>query len=324
MARIICGISDIPFTCSHIPIVLANREYTHPIFMLPQRKLLGLYSLYVKGNLTDIDAYLLFLALLNSTDAVEWVVPTKVTTSTPSIIASNIGQLVKVIWETNAIVHPSFKQPRFFIRSDTNSLDNIKVWIAAWQDNITLFKSGIDSISEHQKLIQVEKKLAKIIFSPEAGNTKLASAVAEWADKAAAFPSAKREAWKLIIRKCYNLEAMFSTPKEDIVAIKNYCEENLESGSIHFHNLMKTLRTGISNHNDFLGLGSFDSTDKNCGYTLLDTDNSIAESTMLDIIKSAPDKEPTASDYPNKLSLLKARLAYRQAIKSGVLSNDNK
>jgi len=314
MAKIICGVSDIPITIPHVPMTLSRREYSHPIFYLPQKKLLGLYTTYTKGQLTDIDSYLLFLALLKSTDSVEFVVPARITESTPNIIAANIGQLVKTIWATNAIYHPHFKQPKFFIRQDTANLDNIKIWIAAWNNNISDFMKGINRESFIRQLKTVEDKLSKLIFSPEAGKTKLASAVAEWADKAACFPIATKDSWKLIIRKCYNLEAMFSTPKKDLVAVKEYCEENLEAGSIHYHTLMKTLRTGISNHNDFLGIGSLNSTSSE-SYTLLTTDNTIEEAATLSLIAKAPDKEPVVSDYPNKLAFLRAKLAYREAVK---------
>ena len=64
MSEIICGISSIPFKCQHIPIRLIKREVNHPIFSVDQKRLLGLYSKYVKNHLTDIDSYLLFLALL--------------------------------------------------------------------------------------------------------------------------------------------------------------------------------------------------------------------------------------------------------------------
>lgn len=320
MARILCGISNVPFKCDHVPMVLQNREYNHPIFSLPQKKLLGLYSVYNKGELSDIDSYLLFLALLKSTEAVQFISPAIITESTVSIIAKNLGSLVQVIWETNAIVAPSFKQPKFYLRSDTATLDNISVWIAAWRSNIEEFKQGIIYQSQHEALVEVEKRLTKLIFTPEAGQIKLAAATADWADKAACFPVAKREEWKLTIRKCYNLEAMFSTPKELLIEIKCFCEENIEAGSIQFHTLMQTLRTGIANHNDFLGLGSFNNTTKKASgasFTLLSADTSIEEASMLAIIASAPKNEPVIENYPNKLAFLQAKLAYRQAAKLG-------
>lgn len=323
MARIVCGISNIPFKCDHVPMVLQNREYNHPIFSLPQKKLLGLYSVYNKGELSEIDSYLLFLALLNSTDSVEFVTPAIITESTISIIARNIDELVHTIWESNAILAPRFKQPCFYIRSDTASLDNISTWIAAWRRNIDEFKLGLYSQTQHELLIQTEKKLTRLIFTPEAGQLHLSAAVAEWADRAASFPKNKADDWKAIIRKCYNLEAMFSTPKVLLVEIKCYCEENIESGSIQFHTLMKTLRAGIDNHNNFLGLGSYDTFNKKslgADFTLLSDEVSLQATSILSIIASAPTREPIEAEYPNKLAFIKARLAYRSKCKFDAVS----
>ena len=324
MARIICGTSGVPFKTPYIPMTLHRREMDHPIFYLPQKRLLGIYSLYIKGQLSDIDSYLLFVALLKSTGDVTFVTPATVTTSTEQIIANNIRQLVSIIWETNSILHPSFKQPKLYIRGDNSNLSNVKTWIATWRENIEIFKSGIDTRSYAKKLKSVEDRLSKLIFSPTSiSDISLCNAVANWADMAAEFPVAKKDEWKLLIRRCYNMKAMFSTPKKDIIALKEYCEENIEAGSIHFYNLMKILRAGIANHNDFLGLGVLDIESPKCkdyGYTLLDTPENpeVGEEAMLAIISDAPTEEPEQKDYPTKLSYLKAKLAYRAAINAGI------
>jgi len=317
MARITCPISGIKFKCEHVPMSIASNDYAHPIFYLPQRKLLGLYTTYTKGNLTDTDSYLLFLALLHSTGNVSFSVPATQTNQTQFIIAANIAQLVRVMWQTDSIVHPSFRQPSYVVREDTADLSNIKLWIGAWSKNIIDFKQGLDRLSDLEKLTKIEKKLTKLIFTPEAGNIKLAAAAADWADKAAVFPKHKRETWKGIIRKCYNLSAMFSTPKKELMELKSYCEENLEVGSVHFHTLMNILKTGIANHNDFLGLGALEGTTKakDCGYTLLETDNTKNEAALLDIISNAPIEAPIESNYQSKLAYLRAKLAYKQATK---------
>lgn len=314
MANIVCAISALPFKCSYVPMTLSRREYEHPIFHLTQKKLLDLYASYNEDKLTDIESYLLFVALLKSTDSVTFSSPCELTTSTAKIVAANIGNLVSIIWQSNVIQHPSFKQPRFFIRKDTSNLDNIKVWIKAWESNINDFKSGMDRESMRDKLQKVENTLSKFIHTPEAGKVRLASATAEWADKAAEFPSNKRDAWKLIIRKCYNLEAMFSTSKSDLIEIKLFCEDNIEAGSIHYHTLMKTLRTGIANHNDFLGLGAV-SDIGGAGYTLLPTDTTIEDANILSIIDKAPDSIPVQSSYPTKLAFLRAKTAYIVAVR---------
>ena len=327
MARVICGISGVPFKTPYIPMTLHNREMNHPIFYLPQKRLLGIYSLYIKGQLTDIDSYLLFVALLKSTSNITFSVPTEVSTSTERIIASNIRQLVSVIWETNAILHPTFKQPKFYIDGNNANLDNIKMWILAWRQNIEAFKLGIDTRSHTKKLLAVEERLSKLIFSPTSTtDITLCNAVANWAALSADFPLSKLDDWKLLIRKCYNMQAMFSTPKKDLIELKEYCEENLEAGSIHYHKLMEVLRAGIANHNDFLGLGSLTPTADNkggdsYGYTLLDEPEDVAkgEEALLSIIADAPIEEPTQAQYSTKLAYLKARLSYQAAKQAGAL-----
>lgn len=309
MAQIICGISGIKFRCEHIPMLLSRREMNHPIFHLPQRKLLELYKTYASNQLTETDAYLLFLALLHSTDVVVFSSPVLYTSVTPNIIAANIGQLVSSIWNTNAITHPGFKQPGFYVDSSTQDLSNISMWIKAWQSNIIRFKEGIVSERQEAALKEVTSKLERLILSPETVDTKLAAAVATWADKAAAFPVASRDYWKSVIRRCYNISSMFSVPRKDILEIRSYCEENLEVGSIYFNTLMKTLKTGLRNHYDFLGMEDLDSP----GYVFVDSPSSSSkeQEILAAIAATAPTSPPVASDYPSKLAFVKARLAYK-------------
>lgn len=322
MAKVICGISGIEYKCQHIPMILNKRETAHPIFFLKQRKLLELYQLYSENRLTEIDSYLLFTALLYSTDSINFSVPCRQTSQTQKIIAANIAQLVKVIHLSNAIQHPSFKLPGYYIRQETAGLDTIHNWLKSCLTNITTFKLGIAREKELDEIRSVENKLAAIIKSPENGDIKIAAAVAKWANLAADFPAANSEYWMSIIRKCYNITHMFSTPKADLVAIKEHCENNLEPGSLYFHTLMKILKTGIANHNDFLGLGNLGDT-PSAKYTLLDTppDNSREIEALENIAATAPTKEPVESDYPNKLAFIRAKLAYKQAQK--MLTKEN-
>jgi len=314
MARIICGISGIAYKCEHVPMTLSHRETAHPIFYLHQKKLLNLYGRYSEGNLTNTDSYLLFLALLHSTEAVKFNTSAIYHDRTQHIIAANIGQLVNVIFKSNAIQHPAFKQPKFIINQDTASLDNIKIWIKAWQNNISDFLQGISTERDRDKLLRVQNILSSYIKSPETKDAQLATAAANWACLAAEFPKHKAEAWKAIIRKCYNLQAMFSTPREELLAIKEHCESNLEVGSIYFHTLMTTLKTGISNHNDFLGFDNVNSSNS-LGYTLLETDNVRQEAALLSMVASAPTQEPKREDYPSKFAFIRAKLAYKEAQK---------
>ena len=316
MSEIICGISSIPFKCQHIPIRLIKREVNHPIFYVDQKRLLGLYSKYVKNHLTDIDSYLLFLALLKSTDSVIFTYPAIPTAQTPRIVASNIAQLTRVIWQTNAILTPSFKQPKFRITRETQDLSNVAMWIKSWEKNIVDFKAGIDSRAAEKRLQDAEDKLFKVIHSPESGNEKLAAAVADWANKAAEFPAHKREEWIKIIRKCYSLQSMFSVDKAVLYEIRDYCESNLEVGSVYYYHLMRTIRAGIINYNSFLGMGTsldLDIAKDDPGYRILKNERELEEVRLAEIAEKAPEKEPRRLDYPNQLAFLRAKLAWRTA-----------
>ena len=102
---------------------------------------------------------------------------------------------------------------------------------------------------------------------------------------------------------------MFSTPISEIREVKEYCEENIEAGSIHFHALMSTLREGSARHTDFLGLSSPNS----LGYTLLPVDTSKNTTEVEAIIAKAPTSTPIRTDYSTDLEFMRARLRYRVA-----------
>lgn len=311
MANYQCAISGLQLKTTHMPMCLEATDLAHPIFYLDHKKLLGLYVRYTKGDLNSIDSYLLFLALLNSTDRVKWqTCCTYAGAVTDRIVATNIDMLVHVIWQSDIISHPSFKQPKLII-SLTNSnarLTSIRDWIKRWEDNIDLFKQGRARALHVHKLEKLEAKLSKVILSGTTG-PHLASSVATWAAKAGEFPEAVSEAWQLIIRKCYNSEAMFTTPKAQLEEIQSYCYLNIEAGSIHFHSLMQVLNEGIARHSDFLGLGDIGS-DKKQNYAIIAEDTSPEAVATMAILAGAPKTAPVRTDYPDAISFLRAKLAF--------------
>ena len=320
VAKVICAISGLELKIPHIAMTLDNRELAHPIFYLPQKKLLGMYERYLKQEWNDIDSYLLYLALLHSTDHVKFCVPvTYRAQHTQKIIANTIDKLVNVMWRSSAITHPSFKQPKYIITDTiaTNSLSGISDFLDTWNHNIELFHMGYAREKHIARLVAAEDKLSKVILSGTTG-THLAVQVANWAAKAAEFPEAKAEEWKKTIRKCYNSSAMFSTPKKTLEEIKEYCEGNIEVGTIHFHSLMVVLKEGIRRHTDFLGLGDMNSivaasnAPKPSTYELLDSSAAdVGNNAIIDIIAAAPTEVPVRADYPSQLAFVRAKLNYR-------------
>lgn len=320
MARVTCAISGIRFECSYFEhLSIPHTEgYIHPVFALSHKQLLPIYSAHTRGELTSNDSYLLFTALLHSTGKIQWLYPASLNPNEPEtkqVIENNISQLVQIIAKTNAIRHPHFSQPSFNVTYENSDLAQIKNWIRAWQENIADFYYGKADDKAKNELQIVENRLSKLILSGDSPKS-FSHVIANWADKAGEFPEDKADLYKSTIASCFSVNKMFATPLALLKEIKDFCECNIDVGSIHFHTLSQVLNEGISRHVDYLG-----GTNTPLGYTLLSpTDSSIGISKQAELknmaelatlAAKAPDSEPKAEDYPTSLAFLKARLAYR-------------
>ena len=295
--------------------------YFHPIFALPQRSLYTLYQKHCKGQLLPVDSYLLFMAFLHSSNKIKWDHPVTVNpndTRVKKLVANNIAQLIRVLEKSAIIRHPGFKQPGFKMTYHTADLSYIGNWIKAWEENIEFFNRTRADIRTRQSLMEIESKLSYLILSGEKPE-KFANVIANWASEAAVFPPQHDEEWKKVIRSCFNITKMFNTPLSLLKEIKEYCECNIEAGSIHFHTLSEVLKEGISRHVDYLGGSSLA-----LGYTILPTLSTGSEigdraleqknrAELLTIAATAGSSPPVRSDYPTELAFIKARLAYRVA-----------
>lgn len=352
MAKITCAISGLSFTCSYLKDSYISRlaGYYHPIFAMSYTDLHSLYSLHTEGKLPPHDSYLLFLAFLHSTDKIEWRVPAKrnpADKTTIALIENNLAQLIAVVEKSNTIRHPEFSQPEYVVTKDSANLAAIPNYISEWELNITDFLADKADQNDYEKLKKVENKLSKLILSG-INPKEFSGVIASWACKTADFPKHKAEAYMKIIRSCFNTNKMFNTPLADIKEVKNYCECNIEAGSIHFHTLEEVLTEGISKNVNYLG----DASDIAKGYSLLGTVDTVdvpiesidtlsksidvpsdgaiyanASRTLLpkvqaeikgalainSVIAKAPTSCPKQADYPDSISFLKAKLAYRSA-----------
>ena len=322
--RILCGISGIEFTAEHFPATLTSRETMHPIFTIPQKRLLPYINKYHAKQLTDTDSYLLFLALLNSTELVEWRVPAMRTLETNSLIANNLEALVKIVGKMNIIQTPSVQFARFAITPDTKGLENIKHWLGVWQQCIQDFYDGNKRHAEINAMHNRELALERMIKNPMRKPESYAGMLAAWAEEAGSFPKfittlpngttiPCSEYWKGIIVACHNQERIFAIPVLDLKELIEHCEENIEHGTIYAHSLMHTLRTGFAKQQSYLGLGDIDISG---GYRILDSDSSVQDANLAAMIDNAPQHEPALSEYPNRIAFLRAKMRWQLAQES--------
>lgn len=326
--KIHCSYSSIEYTVEHFPasLYLGSGE-VHPVFALPQKKLLSLLPKYYEGGLTETDSYLLFLALLNSTSLLQWNAPAIRSNATSAIVAANIQHLAEIVGKINAIKHPAFALPTFVIGADTRDLANVKYWLEIWDKQYAEWLDGCRDAALLEKLHRRERALEKLIKNPAINPAKYAGMLADWAATAAAFPTFRMQSpltgecttlaayWKEIITRCYKSESIISVPSADLNELLTHCEENIEAGSIFSFHLFSTLREGKERQSNFLGF-SLSLSNSNPGFNILqDGDTDVEAAALQLLINSAPAEEPTRAQYPTAFAFLKAKMKWDLACK---------
>jgi len=320
--RILCAYSGLEFKVEHFPATLVSREICHPIFYLPQHKLISYIPKWYAGELTATDSYLLYLALLNSTELIEWRVPALKTNKSVGIVAHNIESLASIVSKMNVIKHPAFVLPRFVISPETKTLENSTFWIQTWVDQYNEWSSGYRTRTLDEKITRREEALERLINNSSRTVESYANILADWAILAGNFPKSTTEVlgkqvplceyWRSIIKACAKNESIFSIPKKDLEELVEYCEEEIPHGSKYAHTLMEFLRNGLRKQKNYLGLGDID-LNSEVTYRILSPDTSVEDANKQALIDSAPKEEPRESQYPTKISFLKAKLKWQMA-----------
>lgn len=328
MAKILCAYSGISFKVEHFPVVLESRECFHPIFAIPYKKLVIYYQKWAAGELTETESYLLFVALLNSTELVEFRTSVRMTEETASLVANYMPNLFQTVTKLSGIKHPRFSVPSIAITPETSTLSNIKYWIQTWNTCYTDFLSGLGREELRSKLARREAGLEKLIKSPQIKPEKYAALLAAWAAEAGSFPAfmtldsnneqvTLSEYWQDIIARCYRTENILAIPAKDLAELTSHCEEHIEStGSIFSYHLFAALQEGKSRQTSFFGLGDMMAlTAENPGFRVLDSKTNVEDANISVLIDSAPISKPSRIDYPSDFAYLKAKTRWELAVK---------
>ena len=320
--KIKCAYSGLELQVTHFPAFLNHQECCHPIFYIPQKKLIQYLRKWGNGELTAQDSYLLYLALLNSTDLIDFRThAVYIPATTEKIIANNMEHLARIISYTNTIIHPAFSMPRIVIDPNTANLSDSPIWIQDWNQCYVDFCNGYIKQIESEKIKKREALLHNFIKNASRPIAHYAKILADWAAEAGEFPlfpitiDGKSiricDYWKQIIMRCCKAESIFSIPSNDLAELIEHCEINIEHGSIYAHSLMELLRAGATRQQNYLGLGDLDLSLTT--YRIIDAETSIEDASKMAMIDSAPKEKPTENQYPSKLAYLRARLKYEMA-----------
>src|ERR1700753_2501888 len=160
MTTIVCALSGITYKVEHFPYTINDRTEYHPILGLPTKKLLSFIPKWVDGKLTPTESKLLFLGLLNSTQAIEFraqAIPSE------STVAYNMERLSKIVNWIDSVKLPSLPIPHFSITHDNQHLENVKHWIDAWYEVRQDFETGRVVRTNLDKQLAREAALTRII-----------------------------------------------------------------------------------------------------------------------------------------------------------------
>lgn len=281
------------------------QDQIHPIFNASVEVLLSQLPKWSSGQLNEVEAKLLFLALIYKTDLVQWSVPAN---PSPRTVATHMVALAKFVRGFTASTEFNELVPRLTIRKETASLSNIGAWIEGW---FNAKKNAIDFRTSH-RLKLIEARLEQHILSPAKDTESYAAMLWNWVKVAAKVPAAKHEEWAEIFALKIDEQKIFKINGNAIRQCLGFMEthlDHLEHGLLaaavlkHLRKILDRNERGL-----FYNLGL---TDDNIGYTLIVED--LEKENVLRIAATAPTEEPKKENYKTYFEYLRAKAAYQVA-----------
>lgn len=343
MANFICCYSGLEVKTNHFPMYLSSREphlCSHPIFHASQKSLLSYARKWSARELTPTDSYLLFIALLRSTELVYFRAPAKYiprelieseygsysSLGTDSIVATNMEALMVAICRINSLSSTRVKFPEVIISAETNILWNVKHWIDSWVEVWKDYHEGVSRQEHIARISEREIALHRMIKSPHRKIESYSKDLAEWADEAGSFPTflittpddrkiPYNEYYIELIQLCAARE-FSKVNRRDLEELIETIHERIEAGSIQFHLLMEILKGAKG----YLMALMVEDSKKSVVYKLRpqdtwkfadDSDELSEHETKL--IEETSEEAPVASNFAKKIDYIKAKIKFEAA-----------
>jgi hypothetical protein len=307
--KLYCQYSGINFSTEY-GNYLGEHTYVHPIFTVPSSVLLKQRGSWFAGRIeSEVDRKLLFLALLNSTEQVEFHYPASPADKT---IQSNFPRLFEMADWILRLKTPSLVLPRFRVTKETATLDNVRYWLECWQQERTQFEEGYRNYEEDKKNLERERILERNIKNPTKRAEQYAGLLATWALSASGAPESKRKYW----RELFLLKepALYSANPDHISELYEWLESELEPGSIYSHKALwyvKTLITKVrGGWSGILGIFDSEGDDEKSHAAIFQIDDDLQRANTLSVISKAPSAKPERHLYPTEVAYIRANIAW--------------
>lgn len=313
--KLYCQYSGINFTLPHLKTARVSTLTVHPVFHMNRAQLYHLYDDWQEGLIDHPnDRRLLFLAILNSTNLIEWHA-----TANPSddIVNAQLPNLYYTCKWVTSVTLPSMKLPRFAITRDTRNLINIGEWLKVWEQIRIDFEAGYRTRAKHEKQREREILLERLIKGND-DTARYVGLLAQWAFDAGNVPEVIRPYWRQML--CTKGVGILSLNETDMEELVEHFEETLaDHGSIYSYTFLTYIRWMQKQIVTGIGFNVKDSRDLvdviiRAEYNIMDADDNstITERANIQkLINSAPSTKPVESDYPTKVAFLRANISWK-------------
>lgn len=290
----------------------------HPLFSLPSSSLLSRAGDWGQGKLSPEECRILFIALLHSTDHLDFHTAALPTNQT---IQYHMQKVFHTVGWYHTLDMKNMILPKYAVNHATRDLKNIGLWLDSWNeikdDWINGQTKSAQSRRKLERLAIREESLSRLIKSYSKKSEDYAWRLAAWAldasDDPEEHPISKdlKEYWTTLFKLRGNSIYLAST--NDLDEMVEHMEKYLPHGDIFSHAVLKHVRALLfKNKSGDFGLGIPTGTDltemHNNPYKIVEDDIEIHNVDV--VIASAPEEEPRKSDYPDLVSFIRAKAAF--------------
>jgi hypothetical protein len=286
----------------------------HPIFRAKKKLIICPDMVFRFMKSTDIEEKkLIFLAILNTTELVEFRVPAMPSARTVEKNFFNLMHTAGWLAFAEATYKAVVAFPQFVVNEQTADLESLSAWIRSCEDiKDQIIKRDINrerAASLEQKAAEIKKEINNATFLHRA----FTPALARWALD---FAQLKRtderyNQWVKIL--CSPLSEAWVYDLETLREIEDYLEEELPAEHPQVISVMAQIRTFIleckKGFTEFAVFNEHDETGES--FTIVDDETGLT--TPSKHLVDVPTTEPRQSDYPTKVAYLIATAKWRLA-----------
>lgn len=314
--KVICRYSGLPLYKTPYLIGM-NLADTHPIFRAKKKLILNPQMVH---NFAKSESFeekkLIFLAVLNATDLVEFRVPADPSLQTVETCFYKLMHTAGWL----AYAEYTYKQvvgfPQFVVSEETKDLKSLSNWISRVEEiKEQALKKDIDR-DRAASLVQREQEIRKEIGEATMLHRAFTPGLARWALEFANLKKTDERYLKWIKILCSPLSDAWVYSLDDIREIEHYLEEELPIDHPQVISVMAQVRLLFreckKGFTEFALFNDDDGKDSAESFIILDDETGELKTTSRHV-EDVPATEPVQKDYPTKVAYLVAMAKWKLA-----------